>query len=91
MNIVSTSVFRKDLGNYVDMLTMGKSKGFVIGRYDQPEAVVVPFPKQFRNDLSDSTNVAIYGGAFDFLKDEPDIYSVKDTLEWKSRNKVKTK
>ncbi len=88
MNIISTTTFRDNLGNYVDNLIVGKSKGFVIGRYEKPEAVVIPFPQKYNKNLSDATNLAMYGGSFDFLEDEPNAYSVKDTIEWKKKHKL---
>ena len=51
---------------------------FVIGRHDTPEAVLVKFPSTYRADLSDITNINSYSNSFDFLADEPEIYSAKD-------------
>ena len=53
---------------------------FIIGRRNSPEAVLIKFPSNFRNDVTDSTNVNAYSSSFDFLDDEPELYSVKDIL-----------
>ncbi len=87
MNIITTTKFRKNISKYLMELITDEKKSFVIGRRDNPEAVVIPFPHFYNKNLSDSTNIAMYGGTFDFLKDEPDLYSAKDTREWKAKNK----
>lgn len=77
MKIISTTETRKKIS---DMLDAVKAEGanFVLGRHDAPEAVLVKFPTHYRSDISDITNVNVYSNSFDFLKDEPDIYTKDD-------------
>jgi antitoxin (DNA-binding transcriptional repressor) of toxin-antitoxin stability system len=78
MNTINTTIARTQIGKYIDEISSGVSKVFVFGRRNIPEAVLIPFPKHFNKSLSDISNVNMYGGAFDFLYDEPDLYSLKD-------------
>jgi len=36
------------------------------------------YPENFNKELSEITNINANSASFDFLKDEPDIYSVDD-------------
>ena len=87
MNVITTTNFRKNISKYMQMLNADKSKKFIIGRRNNPEAIIVPYNKNY----SFSTNVAFYGGSLDFLKDEPDLYYIEDTLEWKAKHKKSAK
>ena len=80
MKIISTTEARKRISDLLDAIT-AEGANFVIGRHDSPEAVLVKFPTHYRNDLSDSTNVNSYSNSFDFLQDEPDLYSPEDVLK----------
>ena len=53
-------------------------KSIVIGRRNVPEVVLIPFPSFWNGKLSEITNINSYSKSFDFLADEPEIYSVKD-------------
>ena len=50
----------------------------LIGRHDTAEVLMIKFPSQHNPILDDVTNMNQYGGAFDFLEQEPDIYSYSD-------------
>lgn len=80
-NFISSTVARNSLSKFIDILSSGKKSAFVIGRRDNPEAVLIPFPKHFNKNVSDITNVNSYSKSFDFLEDEPDLYSLKDILK----------
>ena len=49
-----------------------------IGRQHKKEALLIPFPENLNDDLSDITNFNANSASFDFLKDEPDLYSISD-------------
>jgi hypothetical protein len=89
MQIISTTVARKNLGRYIDLISENKEYSFVFGRRDNPEAILIPFPNKFKPNLKldDVTNLAMYGGSFDFLFDEPDLYNITDTKEFKNKKK----
>jgi hypothetical protein len=80
MNTISTTQAREHLGEYLDELGRGDAQAFVFGRRNEPEAVLIKFPKMYSNKVSDSTNVNAYSKSFDFLDNEPELYSLKDLL-----------
>ncbi len=80
MTIISTTKAREELGNYIDALASGEMEAFVLGRRNEPEAVLIKFPKHYSKKVSDSTNVNAYSKSFDFLNDEPELYTTDDLL-----------
>ncbi len=80
MNTISTTQAREHLGEYLDELAKGETQAFILGRRNTPEAVLIKFPSLYSKKVSDSTNVNTYSKSFDFLDDEPELYSVKDVL-----------
>lgn len=77
MKTISTTEARKNIAKLVDAVRE-ENAVFLLGRRDVPEAVLLKFPSEYRSDVSDITNVNAYSGSFDFLKDEPDLYTVAD-------------
>ena len=82
MNIktLSTTAAREQISDLVDIVSSG-GKPIVIGRRNVPEVVMIPFPSDWNGKLSDITNINTYSKSFDFLNDEPDIYSIKDIIK----------
>jgi len=54
---------------------------FAITRREQPEVLIIKYPENYNKDLDDTTNFNANSSSFDFLKDEPDIYSVSDLVK----------
>ncbi len=79
MNIktLSTTQVRKDISDLVNIVSRSR-KPIVIGRRNIPEVVLIPFPTFWNGKLSEITNINAYSKSFDFLKDEPEVYSIKD-------------
>ena len=77
MKTISTTEVRKNISEMIDSVRE-TDKVFLIGRRGSPEAVLIKFPADYRTDVSDMTNVNAYSTSFDFLKDEPDLYSAAD-------------
>jgi len=77
MKTITTTNVRKNIKSLVDMV---KETGEVIaiGRRNNLEALLIKFPKDYQKDLSDITNINTYSTSFDFLNDEPDLYSSDD-------------
>ncbi|HEV7424534.1 MAG TPA: hypothetical protein VGO21_05120 [Candidatus Paceibacterota bacterium] len=74
---LSTTKLREHISDFIDIVsTSGKS--IVLGRRNIPEAVLIPFPSLWNGKLTEITNINTYSRSFDFLKDEPEIYSTKD-------------
>jgi len=77
MKIISSSNARQFISNIIsEVVETGKS--IVISRHDEPEVAIIKFPREYRKDFSDISNLNAYSKSFDFLKDEPEIYSRKD-------------
>ncbi len=77
MKIISTTTMRKDISEIMDEVTY-KDRVFGIGRRDVIEAVIIKYPEQLNKHLSEMTNVNAHSPSFNFLEDEPDLYSVDD-------------
>lgn len=77
MQILSTTEARKRIK---DLVSTARYEGAVygIGRRDRVEAIVIGFPAQYDVSFNDITNINTYSRSFDFLADEPDVYSVSD-------------
>jgi len=73
----STTEARIKLGELINLL---KYKGgmFAIGRHNKKEALVIPFPQNLNNKLSEITNFNANSNSFSFLEQEPDLYSISD-------------
>jgi len=80
MKTISTTEARKNIAKLVDAVRESNAV-FLLGRRNVPEAVLLKFPSEYRAEVSDITNVNAYSGSFDFLKDEPDLYTVDDLKE----------
>lgn len=79
MNIktLSTTEARERISDLVNIVSTSR-KSIVIGRRNVPEVVLIPFPNLWNGKLTEITNINTYSKSFDFLKSEPEIYSVKD-------------
>lgn len=76
MKVISPAAARKSIGKIMDSVkTTGRP--VAIGENDKPEVMVVKV-SGFNPELSDVTNLNMLGGAFDFLADEPDLYTDRD-------------
>lgn len=80
MKIVTTTNARKSIRAIVD-LVRDTGESFGIGRRNAVDAILIPFPHEYRKDLNDITNINAYSRSFDFLADEPDLYSEADLKE----------
>ena len=74
---LSTTEVRERISDLVNIVVSG-SRSVVIGRRNVPEVVLIPFPTFWNGRLNEITNINAYSKSFDFLADEPEIYSIKD-------------
>ena len=51
---------------------------FAIGRRNDTEVLLIKFPRNYNQKLSEITNMNAYSESFSFLEEEPDTYSVDD-------------
>ena len=77
MKIITTSEARKNLSAIVDTVRLS-NRPIAIGRRDKAEALLIKFPNTTNRLVDEMTNMNAYGGGFDFLEDEPDLYSRDD-------------
>lgn len=77
MKIISTTMMRKYISEVVDTVKCENSV-FGIGRRNKVEAIIMKFPQHFNKKVSEVTNINANSKSFNFLKDEPDLYSVCD-------------
>ncbi len=74
---LSTTEARERISDIVNIVATSR-RSIVIGRRNVPEVVLIPFPSFWNGKLSEITNINAYSKSFDFLADEPDVYSIKD-------------
>ncbi len=77
MRIITTTEARKQLSKLVSAVRYS-NKPIAIGRHEKAEALLIKFPDSYNADLDDMTNLNAYAGGFDFLEDEPEVYTRKD-------------
>jgi len=67
----------KKIANIVNMVR-DTGDVYAIGRQGRPEVLVIKYPVEYSPEVSDNANVNTYSDSFLFLKDEPELYSVRD-------------
>ena len=77
MKIVTTTNARKHIKTIIDRVKY-HGEVFGIGRRKSIDVVVLKFPDSYNPAVNDITNVNAYSKSFDFLKDEPELYSRTD-------------
>lgn len=86
MKVIDPVIARKTIGKIVDSVkTTGRP--VAIGANNMPEVLVVR-ASRYNPNLSDVMNFAVASGSFDFLYDEPDLYSAAD-IRWRPYEKRK--
>lgn len=77
MKIITTTKARKDIGNIINRV---KYHGdvFAIGRRNSIDALLIGFPETYNKDFNEITNINAHSRSFNFLKSEPEIYSILD-------------
>jgi PHD/YefM family antitoxin component YafN of YafNO toxin-antitoxin module len=80
MKTITTTNARKQLAKIVDAV---KETGevFAIGRRNKSEVILLKFPQTYNAALNEITNLNAISSSFDFLEDEPDIYTLDDAKE----------
>lgn len=80
MKALPLSIARKEISEIIRRV-QESNEAFVIGRHNKPEAIIIKFPSTFHARLGDITNINAYSASFDFLADEPDLYSAHDIID----------
>lgn len=77
MKTISTTEARKNIKKIINYVRETNDV-VVLGRRNHMEVLLMKFPSSYDNTFNEITNINTYSGSFDFLQDEPDLYSVKD-------------
>ena len=74
---MSSTKTRENISVIIDHVkTTGEP--FVISRQGRPEVMIIKMPINFNKKIDEITNFSAYSQSFDFLADEPDLYSIND-------------
>lgn len=77
MKVITTTEARKHLSELINRVHRSR-RPVAIGRREKAEALLIHFPDSINLELDEMTNMNQYGGAFDFLSEEPDLYTLAD-------------
>lgn len=77
MKIIPTTEARKHFSELINKVRYTNSP-VAIGRHDKGEVLLIKFPQETNPLVDELTNFNQYSGSFDWLQDEPDIYSAAD-------------
>lgn len=77
MQVLTTTQARKNISRMVDRIKM-HGEVFGIGRRHSIDALMIQFPGAYNKGLNDITNVNALSRSFDFLNEEPELYSMED-------------
>ncbi len=80
MKIITTTQARKTIGKMINQVKY-YGEVFGIGRRNSIDALLIQFPESYNKDLNDITNANANSRSFDFLKNEPETYSLSDLKE----------
>ena len=86
MKVITPVSARKNIGKIMDAVRM-TGRPVAIGERNKPEVMVVRI-SGYNPKLSDVMNAAVASGSYDFLYDEPDLYSDAD-IRWRPYEKRK--
>lgn len=77
MKNISTTLMRKNISHIIDEVK-DSDEVFAVGRRNKPEVLIIKFPQNINKHINGITHINANSASFDFLKDEPDIYSLAD-------------
>lgn len=77
MKLISATSMRKNISEIISSVKYN-DQIFGIGRRNKIEAIIMKYPENLNKNLSEIVNINANSFSFDFLKNEPDVYSIKD-------------
>ncbi len=77
MNILNATAARQQFAELLNTVRYS-GRPVIIGRHDKPEVVLIKFPDMVNSQLDDVTNLNASSGGFDWLAEEPELYSRTD-------------
>jgi len=76
---MSSTNVRKNISKIIEHVKM-TAEPFVISRQGKPEVLIIKMPENYNSDFNEITNISSYSPSFEFLSNEPDLYSLKDII-----------
>lgn len=80
MKTITTTNARKQISKIIDTVR-DTGEVFAIGRRNRPEVILLKFPQAYNAEFNEITNLNAVSSSFDFLEDEPDLYTLDDAKE----------
>ena len=77
MKVITTTNARKNISAIIDRVKV-HGEVFGIGRRHSIDALIIQFPSTYNKNLNDITNINASSHSFDFLNEEPELYSMAD-------------
>lgn len=77
MKVISSTAMRKDIAEIINEVKY-TNQVFGVGRRNKIEAIIMKYPSHINLELNEVTNINANSASFDFLEDEPELYSLKD-------------
>lgn len=77
MKLISATSIRKNISEIISSVKYN-DQIFAIGRRNKIEAVIMKYPENLNKNLSEIANINANSFSFDFLKNETELYSIKD-------------
>lgn len=77
MKQLSTTEMRNHISEVIDEVRY-HNQIFGVGRRDKIEVIIMKYPENLNKNLNDLTNFNANSSSFDFLDEEPDIYTRED-------------
>ncbi|MBI3633204.1 MAG: hypothetical protein HY226_02845 [Candidatus Vogelbacteria bacterium] len=77
MKIITTTNARRNIAQIVNRIKY-HGEVFAIGRRNSIDALLIQFPGLYNQELDEITNINTYSKSFEFLANEPELYSLTD-------------
>lgn len=77
MRVITTTNARKNISSIIDRVKI-HGEVFGIGRRNSIDALIIQFPSAYNAKLDEITNINALSRSFDFLHNEPELYSMAD-------------
>lgn len=77
MKVLTTTAARKQMSSLINLVKM-RGEVIGIGRRKSIDALLIQFPSHYNPEINEITNVNAFSRSFDFLQEEPELYSLAD-------------
>ena len=77
MKLISATSMRKNISEIINKVKYNNHV-FGVGRRNKIEVIIMKHPENLNKNLNEITNINANSPSFDFLKNEPNLYGIKD-------------